>query len=358
MSGLGITQKNLLEQQWRGQLSEYVTAVAWSVDGCLAVSSAAGEVLLWDGGNGDSRLILGSDDTGEQSIDCLDFSPDGQFLAAGGQDGGVRIWQVKPQLQRITTLKNAPKWVDHMRWSPTANQLAFSLGRYVQVWDAVEKETIITLPFDSSSVLGITWHPQGQHLAIAGDQGAKVWDSRNWDDDPYLVDMPAASMAIAWSPDGKYLASGNLDLTITVVQWDNPHPWVMRGFPGKIRNLRWSKSLSNTAPLLAASSGEGIVIWKKQTDDRQGWDARVLELHTDIIQDIAFQPKSLLLASASNDGWICLWQKAKQIAQIMNGATQGFSCLAWHPGGHQLAAGGQNGEVLVWSESKRGKGFG
>jgi WD40 repeat protein len=31
-----------------------------------------------------------------QSIDCLAFSKDGEFLAAGGQDGRMKIWQMHP----------------------------------------------------------------------------------------------------------------------------------------------------------------------------------------------------------------------------------------------------------------------
>ncbi len=82
-------------------------------------------------------------------------------------------------------------------------------------------------------------------------------------------------------------------------------------------------------------------------------------LHFDVRNvGLEFHPQSLLLASAADDGWLCLWTKAKQVGQILEGARDGFSCLAWSQDGRQLAAGGQNGELIVWSESKRGKGFG
>lgn len=58
------------------------------------------------------------------------------------------------------------------------------------------------------------------------------------------------------------------------------------------------------------------------------------------------------------DGQVCLWQKAKRLAQVLHGATDGFSCLAWHPQGQQLAAGGQQGELLIWIKVMRGQGFG
>ncbi|MGL6339807.1 MAG: WD40 repeat domain-containing protein, partial [Waterburya sp.] len=238
------------------------------------------------------------------------------------------------------------------------NQLAFSLGRYVQIWDADSQTVITTLPFASSCVLDLAWQPNGENIAIAGDGGVKIWDTNNWNDDPFLIEMPSASIVTAWSSDSKYIASGNLDNTITVLEYGSSYPWVMRGFPGKISNLTWSQPLSNHAPLLAASSVEGIAVWKKAANDEEGWNADVLTLHDSKIQALEFHPNSLLLASAADDGWLVLWTKAKQVGQILEGAKHGFSCLAWDRNGQQLAAGGQDGELLVWLESKRGKGFG
>ncbi|MBE9141465.1 hypothetical protein IQ254_30470 [Nodosilinea sp. LEGE 07088] len=73
---------------------------------------------------------------------------------------------------------------------------------------------------------------------------------------------------------------------------------------------------------------------------------------------MAFQPQSTLLASASEDGWVCLWQKATQATQILEEASSGFSTLAWSPQGKYLAAGGCGGELLVWVKVMTGKGFG
>jgi len=357
MFGVGTKGKVLFEQQWQGSLSEYVTAVAWSPNGLLAASSAAGEVVSWQDGNLVSLLPAGV-----ASIDCLAFSSDGKFLAAGGQDGKVRVWSILDsplsQVGEIYTLDNVPSWVDKLAWSPACNHLAFSLGRYVQIWDADSQTVITTLPFANSSVLDLAWRPNGESIAISGNGGVKVWSTQNWDDDPYLIDMPSASIVTAWSGDSKYIASGNLDNTIAVLEYGTPHPWVMRGFPGKISNLTWSQRGSSNAPLLAASSIEGIAVWKKEADDKDGWNANILTLHDSKIQALEFHPHSLLLASAADDGWLGLWTKAKQVGQILEGASGGFSCLAWSHNGKQLAAGGQDGELIIWSKSKRGKGFG
>ncbi|MFN6565656.1 WD40 repeat domain-containing protein [Dendronalium sp. ChiSLP03b] len=332
------------EEYYSGTLSDYVTAIAWSPQGkTLAATSAAGEVVLWNDGE------LTTLQTGNsKSVDCLAYSPDGKFLAVGGQDGRVKIWQ---ETELIATLENAPVWVDKLAWSHTGNQLAFSLGRYVQVWNADTREIVVTLNFDNSSVLGIDWRKDGQYLAIAGYKGVKIWHSQDWDAEPYILAMPTVSVAMAWSPDGKFLASGNMDRSVTVLEWNNPDPWVMRGFPGKIRQLAWSEATTNLgAPILASSSVEGIVVWEKLEDDSLGWEAQVLTNHVDAIAAIAFAPKSFVLASAAADGWLCLWNEAKQVSQIITGVSAGFSSLAWHPQDKFLAAGGEKGELLLWSK--------
>ncbi|BAZ28872.1 WD-40 repeat-containing protein [Cylindrospermum sp. NIES-4074] len=346
------SQSKEFEQHYSGKLAEYVTAIAWSpVGDTLAATSAAGEVVLWD--NGELTSLQSA--TGK-SVDCLAFSPDGKYLALGGQDGQVKIWR---ENELIATLENAPAWVDKLAWSHTSNQLAFSLGRYVQVWDADTTDIIVTLNFENSSVLGIDWRSDGQYLAISGYQGVKIWDTQNWDEEPYFLSMSTVSVAMAWSPDGKYLASGNMDRSVTVLEWNNPDPWVMRGFPGKIRQLAWSEATTQLgAPLLASSSVEGIVVWEKLEDDSLGWESRILTNHVEVINAIAFAPNSFLLASAAADGWLCLWNQAQEVSQILTGVAAGFSTLAWHPQGKLLAAGGEQGELLIWSKVLRGQGFG
>lgn len=168
MFGVGERSKILYQQEWQGNLSEYVTQVAWSSNGLLAASSAAGEVVLWQN---DSLINLLPADLA--SIDCLAFSNDGKFLAAGGQDGKVRVWSIldyplsQGGLGEIYALDNAPSWIDKLAWSPSGNQLAFSLGRYVQIWDADTQTVVTTLPFSNSSVLDLAWQPNGENIAIA-----------------------------------------------------------------------------------------------------------------------------------------------------------------------------------------------
>jgi WD40 repeat protein len=353
---LGTMPKPIVKERWRSALSDYVSAIAWSpVGNCFAACSTAGEVHLYLANSFDCVPLQSANG---KSIDCLAFSHDGKFLAVGGQTGELKIWQVSDR-KLVTELNHAPVWIDQMAWSPVQNQLAFSVGKSVQVWDAEINQAIATLNFNDSSVLNIRWHPMGESVGVAGYQGIKIWMATDWQDDPYLLTIPSATGAIAWSPDGTYIAAGNLDRTITVLEWSNPAPWVMRGFPGKIRHLIWSDHpVAQNAPMMVSASAESIVVWEKHPDDMVGWEGRVLGTHDDTVQAIQFQPNSLLLASAAVDGTVALWRKATQMTQVLEGAIDGFSCLAWHPQGTYIVAGGTQGELLVWEQIRPGQGFG
>ncbi|WP_253274248.1 WD40 repeat domain-containing protein [Myxosarcina sp. GI1] len=317
----------------------------------MAIASAGGELALWQE---DTIDLLASDTN--YSLDCVGFSADGQWLTTAGQAGEVKIWHLatSAKFELTTTLDGGTAWIDSLAWHPQKNLLAFAVNRQIKIWDAETKEIIASLNFDVSSVFSLAWHPQGNLLAASGHGGVKVWQSSDWQEKPYLLEVPGASLDCAWSFDGKYLASGNLDRTISILRWDNPPPWLMQGFPGKVSQVAWSQD--RLQPLLAASCQEGIVVWQfNQT--AKNWQSHILP-HQKTVRAIAFSPDSSLLASTGDDGCINLWQQGKKLVQTLKGVAQGFSSLTWHPTGTHLAAGGQNGEVIIYQQSFASKGFG
>ena len=350
--------QNLFKLLWRKTLTDYVTAIAWSPGGAwLAASSGAGEVVKYDAKTGEITLLQ---EAQGESVDALAISADGAFVAAGGQAGTVWIWRLDSDLPTlVTTLKNPRTWIEHLQWNPKYPELAFSLGRYVQVWDATTQSVITTLNFEASSALDLAWRPQGDRLSVGGNQSVKTWQRQDWDDDPTVQEVGGASGAIVWSPEGTYLASGNNDCSVIVWEDGNPYPWRMRGVPGKVRQLAWSMAKTAIgAPLLAAISGESVVVWTKDRDPSVGWNPQVLDAHQGIVRAIAFHPQSLLLASAAEDGCLYLWHQGSRLAQMLQDVTAGFSCLAWNPQGGAIAAGDSHGDVLVWAKTIAGKGFG
>jgi WD40 repeat protein len=133
----------------------------------------------------------------------------------------------------------------------------------------------------------------------------------------------------------------------------------MQGFPGKVRQVAWSDAVTAAgSPLVAAACAEGITVWQREKRTGGGWRSQVLQHHRDRVNAISFQPQTLQLASAGEDGVIGLWQGGKTLAQTLKLPQGGCSTLAWHPQGESLAVGGTTGEIVRWQRVIKAKGFG
>jgi WD40 repeat protein len=344
-------------------LSEYITAIAWSPNSkYLAAATASGEVVLFDeaiAGNHLATKKIELQGLTEIAVDCLGFSADSQWLAAGDQDGKVRVWKLDKQQAIATTLDLGKTWIEHLVWHPTRPEFAFSFGKYVQIWSAETLDIVTTLHFEKSTVLAIAWHPSGEYLSVGGDGGLKTWYAKDWYADPILFEMPTATAKIVWDHHGNYLVASTLDNLVVVMQWlgadFDASPWRMQGFPGKIRSFDWSDS--KISPLLTSSSGSDIVVWTQYPDLNVGWEGDVIKGHNSIVGSVCFKPKSQVLASADANGRITIWKDAKDWVQALDTPMGEITALQWQPQGRKLAAANADGELMLWTESSQGKGF-
>ena len=71
--------------------------------------------------------------------------------------------------------------------------------------------------------------------------------------------------------------------------------------------------------------------------------------HERPIESMAFHPQSWLLASASRDGSLGLWNVVHGIGHgRVEASVQPLSCLAFSPNGTELATGGLDKVLRVW----------
>jgi hypothetical protein len=123
---------------------------------------------------------------------------------------------------------------------------------------------------------------------------------------------------------------------------------------GSLTNIPGGSGLLKFSPRdtwLAARLDEGttcgfqIGLWK------QPWTAceRLLAKPGHHVTDMAFSPDEQFLATAGEDGSVCLWavRTGRRVADL-KGQLNCFTAVAWSPSGDRLLGGGEDGTITIW----------
>jgi len=103
----------------------HIFDVAWSPDGSQIATAAGFEVRIFNASNGEVvQTLLGS----TNNLLTVSWHPSGSYIAAGGMDNIVRVWNVVTG-EQVETFDHATP-VLTLDWNPNGEQLAF--GGYIR----------------------------------------------------------------------------------------------------------------------------------------------------------------------------------------------------------------------------------
>ncbi|KAG1778371.1 WD40-repeat-containing domain protein [Suillus placidus] len=282
--------------------------VTGSRDGCLQVREAKTGKSVGDPWQDKER----------SEICAIDVSPNGNHVATGSKNGKIRVW----------------------------------------IWNGRTAAIVGESKEHSSAALCVRWsrHNNGAHIASGFDDGSiAVWSfTASGLKRPMSTDVTCLQhvTAIDYSHDGTQLIVSGYDCKILILRIDERAQ--------EVRVNKVIKICSNPyhVPCIAwASTADGHAIVTGSTDCKirmvelpSGLPSEcVFEGHSGEVCAIVLSPDKRVLASASHDHTLRLWDlDAKQpIDQPLPHPVK-LSCAAFAADGNSVATGTFDGKIYVW----------
>lgn len=151
---------------------------------------------------------------------ALSWSPDGQWIAAGGR-GTLQL--ISPTGELGAACERFESVVKTITWSPNSGRLIIG-GNGVAIWEDVSKPTLRALaPGNGYSQFLTAWHPDGRYVAFGQTHSARMWlyDANDSTKSPRPVIEPHPIVSIPRLPrNGNTLAFGASDGSVRVQHAD------------------------------------------------------------------------------------------------------------------------------------------
>ncbi len=191
--------------------TNYANVSAFSPDdGWLALGGSDGTVKLWDTY---ARQALATINAHETAVTALAFSPDGTQLASAGSDGVIRLWNWRDRTKTAETALDKPILVNLLSFSPDGSLLAVGTDRDARLWSTANPQQINLLDVGHGGASQIlTFSPEGRYL-IAGNPtaGLSLWNSADHALAARLPSTQGDRLSAAFSPDGNLLVTSVLN---------------------------------------------------------------------------------------------------------------------------------------------------
>lgn len=326
---------------------------------------------------------------------CISWSPDSTRVASGCKNGTIRVWDVNTGNQLGPTITAHTAWITAITWEPYHSNpdcryfASSSKDGSIKIWDSVLCQNVRVLSSHTSSVTALKWGGNGLLYSASQDRTIKVWKVQNssvflsrevtfrtlqghahWVNTLALsTDYVLRTEAVVSPQDnidpsdkknrqnlalsrykavhdkaGEHLVSGSDDFTLYLwaPEKDTKPVARMMGHQQLINQVQFSP---DTRIIASASFDKSIKLW----DGRTGKFLTTLRGHVQAVYMVAWSADSRLLVSGSKDSTLKVWSmKTKKLEQDLPGHADEVFAVDWSPDGQRVASGGKDKVIRLW----------
>lgn len=265
----------------------------------VVILSNNGLVRKWNYST-DNILILNNSTNSKRDLPRMALNKGKTILAKSSWDGSVSF--VKPNNGEFL-FSLFPKFVIYsIDFSPNGKYIAIGGDKGIEIWDLKKQKAIKSLNGHRKSVTSVSFSPDGKYLAsTAFDGKVFLWDYQNELIIDTLKGYNGDQRSVSFSNNSKYLASTGYDGKTIV--WDMATRNLVCTLKGH-KSIVWSANFSpNDKQIVTASTDSSIIVW----DIKSGTKLLTFRGHSERVNYASFSPDGKYIVSASDDGGVQLW---------------------------------------------------
>jgi WD40 repeat protein len=269
------------------------------------------------------------------------FSPDGKTLATVGDDGQLRVWDVRTGKSLVSVKR--PTGFGSVEYSRDGTQLLTAgTDGVVRLWDAALGLEKRALAGHTGAVYVACFTPDARYIVSSGIETlTRVWEAGTG---KLVRTLPSGTCyALAISPDGKQAVTAGAKQELTL--WDLATGSRVREMAGHRGVVVWLTFSPDGRTIASASYDHTTRLWETSTGKQR------VSVHTaaNSPRVLMFSRDGRSLAEGNYDSGARLYDSGTGKELFLDKGLGGsLYAVALSPDGRYLCGGAVNGRLQVW----------